>query len=247
MSSSQLPAPDLLSYTSAVSDVPLLGETIGANLSRTVARFPEREALVDVPSGRRWTYRELDADVDRVARGLLARGIAKGDRVGVWSPNCAEWVLVQYATARVGAILVTVNPAYRSHELAYVVNQSGMRMLVSAVAHKTSDYRGMVEGVRAQCPALEDVVLIGDRTWDDLVAAGAEVPLERARTADGPARRRRADQHPVHLGHNGIPQRGNVVAPQHLEQRVLRREPRELRRDTTGCACPCRSTTASAW
>jgi fatty-acyl-CoA synthase len=173
-----MPTPTLPSYTSAVSDVPLLGDTIGANLGRTVERFPEREALVDVPSGRRWTYRDLDGDVDRVARGLLARGIRKGDRVGIWSPNCAEWVLVQYATAKVGAVLVTVNPAYRSHELAYVVNQSGMRMLVCAVAHKTSDYRGMVEDVRGECPQLEDVVLIGDPTWDDLVAQGGSVPPE---------------------------------------------------------------------
>jgi fatty-acyl-CoA synthase len=164
------------SYASAVSDVPLLGDTIGANLERTVARFGDREALVDVPSGRRWTYRELDADVDRVARGLLAVGVEKGDRVGIWSPNCAEWVLVQYATAKIGAILVNVNPAYRSHELAFVVNQSGMRLLVSAVAHKTSDYRSMVEGVRGECPALADVVFIGEDSWAELVAGGAGGP-----------------------------------------------------------------------
>jgi fatty-acyl-CoA synthase len=166
------------SYTSATSDVPLLGDTIGANLARTVERFAERDALVDVPTGRRWTYRELDADVDWLARGLLARGIRKGDRVGIWSPNCAEWVLVQYATAKVGAVLVTVNPAYRSHELAYVVNHSGMRMLVSAVVHKTSDYRGMVEEVRGECPRLEDVILIGEPSWDDLVSQGESVRPE---------------------------------------------------------------------
>ena len=152
-STAMTPQP-LPSYTSAVSDKPLLGDTIGANLERTVARFADREALVDVPTGRRWTYAELDADVDRLARGLLAMGIAKGDRVGIWSPNCPEWVLVQYATAKVGAILVNVNPAYRSHELAFVINQSGLRLLVSAVAHKTSDYRSMVEAVRGECPRL---------------------------------------------------------------------------------------------
>ncbi len=166
------------SYTSAVSDVPLLGDTIGANLERTVARFPDREALVDVPTGRRWTYRELDADVDRLALGLLARGVAKGDRVGIWSPNCAEWVLVQYATAKVGAILVNVNPAYRRHELTFVVNQSGMRLLVSAVSHKTSDYRDMVEGVRGDCAALESVVYIGEPSWDELVASGSGLGRE---------------------------------------------------------------------
>jgi fatty-acyl-CoA synthase len=157
------------SYASAVSDLPLLGDTIGANLERTVAVHGDREAMVDVPTSRRWTYRELNADVDLVARGLIALGIRKGDRVGIWSPNCAEWVLVQYATAKIGAILVNVNPAYRSHELAFVINQSGMRLLVSAVTHKSSDYRSMVEGVRGECAALTDVVYIGDATWDALV------------------------------------------------------------------------------
>ncbi|MFL6099589.1 MAG: AMP-binding protein [Actinomycetales bacterium] len=170
------PAPPVPSYASAVSDVPLLGETIGGNFERTVARFGERDALVDVPSGRRWTYRELDAQVNLVARALLAVGIAKGDRVGIWSPNCAEWVLVQYATAKIGAILVNVNPAYRSHELAFVVNQSGMRLLVSAVQHKTSDYRAMVELVRSECPQLADVIYIGDPTWDDLMSRSASRP-----------------------------------------------------------------------
>jgi fatty-acyl-CoA synthase len=171
-----LPMP---SYASAVSDTPLLGDTIGANLERTVARFADREALVDVPSGRRWTYAELNADVDRIARGLLAMGVQKGDRVGIWSPNCPEWVLVQYATAKVGAILVTVNPAYRSHELAFVINQSGLRLLVSAVAHKMSDYRSIVGGIRTECPHLADVVLIGDASWDLLVDSGDRIDAER--------------------------------------------------------------------
>jgi fatty-acyl-CoA synthase len=137
----------MLSYASGTSDQPLLGETIGANLERTVARFGDREALVDVAAGRRWTYAELDEDVNRLARGLLARGIAKGDRVGIWAPNCAEWVLTQYATAKIGAILVNINPAYRTHELDYVVRQSGLSLLISAVSFKTSDYRGMVASI----------------------------------------------------------------------------------------------------
>ncbi|MFI7599093.1 AMP-binding protein [Actinoplanes sp. NPDC049681] len=157
----------MLSYASGTSDVPLLGETIGANLARTVAAFGDREALVDVPSGRRWTYREFDAVVDDVARGLLARGIAKGDRVGIWAPNCAEWVIVQYATARIGAILVNVNPAYRTHELDYVVRQSGMRLLVSAAAFKTSDYRSMIAEI-----GFGETVFIGTGDWDALIAAG---------------------------------------------------------------------------
>ncbi|MGN6611624.1 MAG: AMP-binding protein, partial [Angustibacter sp.] len=168
-----------LSYTSATSDTPLLGETIGANLERTVARWGDREAQDDVPTHRRWTYSELDVEVDELALGLLDRGIEKGDRVGIWAPNCAEWVLLQYATAKVGAILVNVNPAYRSHELAYVVNQSGMRLLVSAVSHKTSDYRGMVESVRDDCPGLEDVVYIGEQSWRDLAERGGDVDHHR--------------------------------------------------------------------
>ena len=102
-----------LSYSHGACDVVLLGETIGANLARTVARVPDRDALVDVPSGRRWTYTELAAEVDTLARALLALGVAKGDRVGIWAPNLPEWVFVQYATARIGAILVNINPAYR--------------------------------------------------------------------------------------------------------------------------------------
>jgi len=168
----------LPSYSSGTSSVPLLGDTIGDNLARTVSRFPDREALVDVSSGRRWTYAEMDADVDALALGLLAHGIVAGDRVGIWAPNCPEWTLLQYATAKVGAVLVNVNPAYRSHELAYVVNQSGMRLLVSAVAHKSSDYRSMVEQVRDDCPALTDVVFIGEAGWDHLVARGADVEPE---------------------------------------------------------------------
>ena len=169
----------LASYSSGTADRPLLGETIGDNLARTVLRLPDAGALVDVPSGRRWTYAELDADVTALALGLLAKGVEAGDRIGVWSPNCPEWTLVQYATAKVGAVLVNVNPAYRSHELAYVAAQSGMRMLVSAVRHKTSDYRAMVDEVRSQCPDLRDVVYIGEGTWDELVAAGSQATMDQ--------------------------------------------------------------------
>ncbi len=146
--------PPLLSYASGISELPLLGDTIGANLERTVALFGGRDALVDCPSGRRWTYTELDRDVDRVARGLLGLGVEKGERVGIWAPNCPEWVLLQYATAKIGAVLVNVNPAYRTHELGYVLRQSGARVLVTAESFKTSDYVAMVEEVRAECPEL---------------------------------------------------------------------------------------------
>jgi fatty-acyl-CoA synthase len=159
------------SYSSGASQAPLIGRTIGDDLRATVARFGDREAMVDVPSGRRWTYAQLDADVDRVARGLLALGIEKGDRVGIWSPNCAEWVLVQYATSRVGAILVNVNPAYRSHELQFVLRQSGTKLLVAAPSFKTSNYAEMIEEVRGACPALERTVLLESSGWNDLLAS----------------------------------------------------------------------------
>jgi fatty-acyl-CoA synthase len=155
----------------------LLGDTIGDNLARTAALVPDAEALVDVPSGRRWTYAALDRDVTALALGLLAGGVQAGDRVGIWSPNCPEWTLLQYASAKVGALLVNVNPAYRSHELAYVLGQSGMRMLVSAVSHKSSDYRAMIDQVRGQCADLRDVVYIGESSWDELVEAGSAASM----------------------------------------------------------------------
>ena len=169
----------LPSYGSGISGTPLLGDTIGDHLTRTVGRFSDAEALVDVPSGRRWTYLELDADVTALALGLLALGVESGDRIGIWSPNCPEWTLLQYATAKVGAILVNINPAYRSHELAYVLRQSGMRMLVSAVVHRTSDYRAMIDEVRSTCPDLREVIYIGEASWDELLAAGARSSMDQ--------------------------------------------------------------------
>ncbi|MFC7929817.1 AMP-binding protein [Streptomyces cinereoruber] len=158
--------PKELSYAHGTSTTPLLGDTIGANLDRAVAAWPDREALVDVPTGRRWTYAEFGADVDRLAGSLLGSGVRKGDRVGIWAVNCAEWVLVQYATARVGAVMVTINPAYRAHELAYVLNQSGVSLLFASLAHRTSDYRAMVDQVRGECPGLREAVHFGDASWD---------------------------------------------------------------------------------
>jgi fatty-acyl-CoA synthase len=168
-----------LSYASGVAAGPLLGQTIDANLRVSVARFADREALVDVPSGRRYTYAELDAAADELARGLLARGIGKGDRIGIWAPNCAEWFLVQYASARIGAILVNINPAYRTHELGYVLKQASIGTLIAAPAFKTSDYRAMIAEVRPSLEALQDVVFIGDETWDALLADGASVSSEQ--------------------------------------------------------------------
>ncbi len=169
----------LPSYASGTSTAPLLGETIDANLRRAVATYGDREAVVDVPTGRRLTYAQLDAAVDEVARGLLARGIATGDRVGIWAPNCLEWFLVQYATARVGAILVNINPAYRTHELAFVLGQAEIGTLISATQFKTSDYRAMIDEVRGGLPSLREVVYIADATWDELIAGGASVASEQ--------------------------------------------------------------------
>src|SRR5215469_13051714 len=157
-----------LSYSHGASAQPLLGETIGDNLRRIASRFEGSEAMVDVPAGRRWTYAGLDADTDHVARGLLTLGIDKGDRVGIWAPNCAEWVLLQYATAKIGAILVNINPAYRSHELGYVLRQAGITLLVSAESFKTSNYRAMIDEVAGDLPRLARVIYLGTPGWDAL-------------------------------------------------------------------------------
>jgi fatty-acyl-CoA synthase len=158
--------------------VSLFQETIGANLERTIERFGEREALVSRAQDLRFTYAQLGAAVDELGRGLLAAGIERGDRVGIWSPNCAEWVLVQYATAKAGVILVNINPAYRTSELEYALRQSGCRMLISAPAFKTSDYRAMVAEVRPSLPELEQVVFLGTEEWDQLLAGAQGVDGE---------------------------------------------------------------------
>lgn len=165
-----------LSYAHGPSSTPLLGETIGGCLARIAAQHPDREALVAPQQGVRLTYAELDAAVDRLASGLLLQGIEAGDRVGVWAPNCVEWVLVQYATAKVGAILVNVNPAYRTHELAYALNQSGVRLLFCAPDFKTSDYRAMVGEVLPDVPELHEVVFFDDVAWGAL----ASTPIDAA-------------------------------------------------------------------
>ena len=164
-----------LSYSSAESVTPLLGDTIGANFDATVARFGDREALVDRTTGRRWTYAELAADVDALALGLLELGIGQADRVGIWAPNCPEWTLTQYATAKIGAILVNINPAYRTRELEFVLNQSGTRLLIAAERLKTSDYAAMIAEVHPRCKGLSHVVIIGGPAWQSLIQRGREL------------------------------------------------------------------------
>jgi fatty-acyl-CoA synthase len=163
-----------LSYAHGTSAVPLLGETIGANLRHTVERFSDREALVVRHQGYRATYRELWDQAGLAARGLLARGVRTGDRVGVWSPNRSEWVVLQYATARVGAILVNINPAYRAAELEYALNQSGVSLLCLARRFRQADYLAILAEIRGRCPHLRDALVL-DSDWDALLAAGRGV------------------------------------------------------------------------
>ena len=146
-----------VSYGHGASIGPLLGETIGENLARTARTYPDQDALVVPFQGIRMSYRAFDEEVDRVARGLLGLGVEKGERVGIWSPNNAEWVVLQYATAKVGAILVNLNPAYRTHEVAYALQQSGCRFLVAATEFKSSSYVDMIAEVRPELPLLERV------------------------------------------------------------------------------------------
>jgi fatty-acyl-CoA synthase len=171
------------SYSHGASDTPLLGDTIGANFERTAARVADRPALVSRHQDVRLTYAELDAAVDGAAAGLLRAGIAAGDRVGIWAPNCSEWVVIQYATAKVGAILVNVNPAYRTHELEYVLRQSGVRLLFSASAFKSSDYAAMIDEVAGGIDTLERTVFVDRPEWAEFCAGDVDREAIAARMA----------------------------------------------------------------
>ncbi|MEA2690559.1 MAG: fatty-acyl-CoA synthase [Candidatus Eremiobacteraeota bacterium] len=172
----------LPSYAHGASPVPLLGETIGDNLDRIARRFPDGDAVVSVHQNRRLTYAQFTAETDRLAKAFLAAGVEHGERVGIWSPNSLEWVLVQYASAKIGAVLVNVNPAYRLSELEYALRQSGVSTLIVLDRYKTSEYLAMVREVRGSLPALREVVIIGESEpddgetgWDDYVACAGEV------------------------------------------------------------------------
>ena len=171
------------SYDRGETSPALLTTTIGANLAATASTYPDRDALVDLSSGRRWSYGELVGDVRRLASGLIQAGVAVGDRVGIWAPNCAEWVLTQYATAEIGAVLVTINPAYRSHELAHALKQSGVAMVISASRFKTSDYVGMLRETAPGCPELREAVIIGETRWRDLAGTPVDVAALAQRAA----------------------------------------------------------------
>lgn len=169
------------SYTAGPTDAPLIEETIDANFRATVAAHPDREALVVRHQGVRWSYTELDAEIDRLARALLASGLAVGDRVALWAPNRYEWVLAQYATARIGVIMVCINPAYRTHELEFALNQSGSVMLLAAPEFKTSNYRQMWADVAEQCPEIREAIFFDDPTWDALLERAEKVTSDEVK------------------------------------------------------------------
>ena len=181
-----------LSYVAGISDVPLMARTIGDAFDRTCALHADRDAVVSRHQGVRLTYRELGEQVGRAARALLAIGVEKGDRVGIWSPNSVEWIVVQYATAKIGAILVNVNPAYRTHELEYALRHSGVSTLITAPGFRSADYLAMIGQVRPALPELRDVFVLGDadpgreRSWTDVLGGADQVSDEtlRSRSAD---------------------------------------------------------------
>jgi len=174
-----------LSVAKGSTEASLIYQTIGANLEETARRFPDRDALVVPYQGIRYTYSEFNREVDRLARGLLSLGLEVGDRIGIWSPNNAEWVLIQYATAKIGAILVNINPAYRTSELEYALNQSGCRMLLSAQAHLSSNYVAMIEEVRPDTPHLERVIFLDSPEWDEMLESAAGVSQNRLTQLSG--------------------------------------------------------------
>ena len=167
-----------LSYTNGASNIPLLGETIDENLRKTVAKFPNNDALISAHQHYRATYTEFYEQVTAVAKGLIALGVKTGDRVGIWSPNCYEWTLRQYATAKIGAIMVNINPAYRTSELIYVINQSGLSYIFSAIQFKTSHYKKMIEDAREFTDTLRKEVYWGE-SWEYFLAQGKKVSDEK--------------------------------------------------------------------
>ena len=229
------------SFVRGATDIPLLEETIGANFDRAARRYADREALVIGHQGVRWTYRQLRVRVDSLAIGLLKLGLTPGDRIGIWAPNCAEWVLTQFATAKAGLVLVNINPAYRRSELEYALNKVGCKALILAPEYKGSNYieilREVAPGIdfcvpgklrAASVPALKFVIRLGTGStrgmlrFDDLVAL--RTPMEkqallltrRDLEPDG------CHQHSVHVRHHGHTERRHADSPEHTQQRLLR-------------------------
>ena len=213
-------------YARGPVDVPLLERTIGEQLRRTTERFGDREALVVRHQGYRATYRKLWDEVTLAARGLLARGVRKGDRVGIWAPNRHEWVVTQFATARIGAILVTVNPVYKAAELEYALAKSGVSVLVLARAFRQTDYRAMVAEVRPRCPLLREAIVLED-DWDALLADAEQVPDAELAAVEAAVR----SDEPINIqytsGTTGFPKaatlsHANILNSAYLVGRTLR-------------------------
>lgn len=178
-----------VSYSAGLTEQPLLGDTIPDNFDHTAREYGERDALVDVGSGRRWSYEKLAAEVDALAAGILGLGLRKGDRVGIWAPNCPEWTMVQYATAKIGVILVNINPAYRSHELGYVLNQAGISVLFAVEELKGTSFRDMVDEVLPQSTTVRNVIYLQSPQWDALFAGGTDeqvAQIQAGLSADDP-------------------------------------------------------------
>ena len=256
-----------LSYVHGASETPLIGQTIGAYFDQAAERYGERltrwSSAISRSAGAGASCGER---VDAFAAGLLALGLEPGERIGIWSPNNAEWVVTQFATAKAGLILVNINPAYRLSELEYALNKAGCKALVTAARFKTSDYLGMLgelapelatsaPGAAARGAAARSAPRHHDRR-DDAGRAGCGSTMSAASAAmpsassSPPSRRiavRRPDQHPVHQRHHRLPQGRHPDPPQHPEQRLLRRRGDAARRPTTGSASRCRSIIASAW
>jgi fatty-acyl-CoA synthase len=173
----------MLSYVSGPSVEPLIGETIGDNLDRIAAQYPDNDCLISRHQNLRYTYAEFVEAVDACARAFLALGVEHGDRVGIWSPTRAEWAIVQYATSKIGAVLVNINPDYRTHEVSYSLEQSGASVLVTATTFKSSDYVAMLEEVRPRLPNLKTIIVLDtdahDMSWDTFLARAGEVDQSR--------------------------------------------------------------------
>ena len=167
-----------LAYTYGASDISLIGETIDQNLRKTVEKYPNKEALISVHQDYRVTYAEFYEQVTAVAKGLIALGVKQGDRVGIWSPNCYEWTLLQYATAKIGAIMVNINPAYRTSELIYVINQSGISYIFAAPQFKSSNYKKMIDDAREFTETLRKEVYWGE-SWQHFLVRGEKVTDEK--------------------------------------------------------------------
>ena len=211
----------MLSHDAGATSPPLLDETIGDNLASTTEAFGDREAVVECATGRRWTYREFHEATRRIATALLERGTKPGDRIGIWSPNSAEWTMIQYATAQVGAILVNINPAYRADELEYALNKASMCTVFAAPEFKSSDYVSMLDNVRGRCPALSDVIIVGWEPWQEI--ADTAVDSDALARVQSGLKSKRSDQHSVHVRHDRIPQGRHADPHQHPQQRLPRR------------------------